>query len=99
MKLEVLDVADCEVAKEVRYYNSKSPGLGTRFVVAVNECFEIIKEWPGVYRALKGGYRCRGVKVFPHAVIYKVYNNVIYVVAVAPYRRRPYYWMRRKVPR
>ncbi len=98
MRLEVLDEAEDEFVVDKREYESREPGLGDRFAQAVDECFENIKSWPDVFKQLRGGYRQRGVKVFPYAVIYKVHNEAIYVIAIAPCRRRPYYWKRRRIP-
>ena len=98
MRLEVLSVADREFDKEKKNYEKRLVGLGLRFAQAVDECYVNITQWPDVYRQLKGGYRQRGVRVFPYAVIYKVHQDVIYIIAIAPCRRRPYYWRRRKIP-
>jgi hypothetical protein len=59
--------------------------------------YQLIRNWPDVFKKLRGGYRQVGVKVFPHSVIFRIYKGDIYVVAVAPYKKRPYYWRNRKL--
>ena len=97
MKFIVLDAVDEEISADRIFYNTRDDGLGDRFVNEVIQTFELIQAWPYVFKKLKGGYRQVGVKVFPHAVIYKIFKDGIYVVAVAPYRKKPYYWRGRKV--
>jgi hypothetical protein len=97
MNFTILDAVNDEIEAERMYYNSKDAELGDRFVQEVIECFELIKAWPDVFKKLKGGYRQVGVKVFPHAVVYKIFKGDIYVVAVAPYKKHPYYWRSRKL--
>jgi hypothetical protein len=93
----VLEEVEAEVQEEREYYNREDEGLGERFVDEVLSTYRVIQSWPDVFKKLRGGYRQVGVKVFPHAVIFRVYKGDMYVVAVAPYRKRPYYWRHRKL--
>jgi hypothetical protein len=86
-RLEMLDASD--------FYDSKSEGLGERFLSEVDKGIAVIieapKRWPQPYR---GFHRYR-IDPFPHGIFYKVLKTEIVVVAVADLRRRPGYWLHR----
>lgn len=70
-------------------------GLGLRFLGAAEETTERISASPDVGSPLEGKYRKRVVPGFPYNIIYRVWEDYVYVVAVAHQHRRPGYWRER----
>lgn len=87
--------AEGEFDAAARFYNSRSPGLGTVFLDAVEKSVALIREYPELGSPI--GHRVRRVLVsgFPYAVIYRVDRQTLFVVAVAHLRRHPGYWINR----
>ena len=91
--------ASAELAEAARWYERRRPGLGARFVAAVDVALEPARPWPSsgaLVTKFGGGLRLRGLRVgrFP----YLVADNAIHVLAVAHDRRRPGYWAPRAEP-
>ncbi|MFT5622717.1 MAG: hypothetical protein ACI9FZ_000642 [Bacteroidia bacterium] len=81
-----------EVKEAQTHYESKVPGLGQAFVVIVHASIQEIKRFPHRSRLLDGNYRRFIVNRFPYGIIYRIEADIIYVVAVAHFKRRPGYW-------
>jgi plasmid stabilization system protein ParE len=87
--------ARTELDESVALYESRLDGLGQRFLEAVEETTERIAATPDAGSPLEGGYRKRLVPGFPYSLIYRVWEDYAYLVAVAHQHRRPDYWRRR----
>ena len=70
-------------------------GLGLRFLSAVEQTAERILDHPEAGAPLSGEFRKRVVSGFPYNIIYRVWEDYIYFVAVAHQHRRPGYWRER----
>src|SRR5213592_3262841 len=96
MVLRLLTPARLEMLEASDFYESRSEGLGTRFLGDVDRAFEKILEsprrWPQPFR---GFHRCR-LDDFPYGVFYRVLRHEVVVVAIAHLARRPGYWLRRR---
>jgi plasmid stabilization system protein ParE len=92
------DLASAELAEAVRWYEHREPGLGDRFLQAVNSTIDLIQSHPdiGVPRASPLPSRQFLVHGFPYRVVYRVRRDDIYVIAVAHTSRRPDYWKERR---
>ncbi|MBK7534267.1 MAG: type II toxin-antitoxin system RelE/ParE family toxin [Myxococcales bacterium] len=96
LRVRVLAQAEADATAAAEWYESRSPGLGARFLAAVVATLERVADGPAQYmrfsRALK--HRRANVQRFPYAVVFSVEGDEIEVVAVAHGRRRPGYWVR-----
>lgn len=92
--------AEDELAAAVSWYDERRPGLGKELFVAVDETFRLIRQFPEMGKRapeLPGKRRVRKIAVegFPYWVVYQELPALLYVVAIAHFRRRPGYWRNR----
>jgi plasmid stabilization system protein ParE len=81
-----------EMSESVDFYEARLDGLGLRFLTAVEQTVERISTHPEAGTPLAGECRKRVVSGFPYNIIYRVWQDYIYLVAVAHHSRRPGYW-------
>ncbi|MEM0966090.1 MAG: type II toxin-antitoxin system RelE/ParE family toxin [Verrucomicrobiota bacterium] len=84
-----------EVAQAERYYEGEVEGLGSAFIQILYESIQEIKKFPEASRVIRDPYRRFLTPRFPYGIIFRVEGAIIYVVAVAHLKRRPYYWKNR----
>ena len=90
-----LPAAEAELLREVEYYSEARSGAGVRFQAAVEVAAGLAARHPlGGARSHKGT-RSILVKGFPFSVVYRPSDQEILVVAVAPHRKSPGYWLAR----
>ena len=87
--------ARAEMREAVEFYEARLDGLGLRFLLAVEQTVERISAHPEAGAPLGGEFRKRIVPGFSYNVIYRVWEDYIYLVAVAHQHRRPGYWRER----
>jgi toxin ParE1/3/4 len=87
--------ARLELLAEVLHYNETEPGLGTRFVAAVEEAAARALAFPRAGSPTRFNARRVLLKGFPFALIYRPEPDGIVVFAVAHHKRHPYYWRSR----
>jgi len=95
MEIEFHPLARAELDASVDFYESRLEGLGIRFLAAVEETTERIAASPGAGSPLTGGFRKRLVAGFPFNIVYRTWDEQMFLVAVAHQHRRPGYWRRR----
>ena len=81
-----------EVVESANYYEEEVDGLGKAFVEKVETAIEDIKSNPLMYRIVIDDYRRHLLNRFPFAVIYRIENDRLYILAVMHLKRRPFYW-------
>ena len=90
-----------EVARELeysaKYYETKSKGLGFRFLFEVEKGLIRIQDrpdaWPPlVYKQIRRYL----LHYFPYAIIYKNDSDTIFILSIMHLSRRPGYWRKRK---
>jgi plasmid stabilization system protein ParE len=84
--------ARAEMRESVEFYEAQLDGLGLRFLSAVEKTSEWISAHPEGGNPLRGEFRKRIIPGFPYNIIYRVWKDYIYLVAVAHQHRRPGYW-------
>jgi len=85
-----------ELVADVRYYNRRVPGRGTRFLKAVEAALVRVSDAPlRPPILLPPDIRSAKVERYPYRVVYLVVDEDIDVLAVAHAKRRPMYWRRR----
>jgi len=87
--------AHAEMIDQARYYESKSEGLGSDFLAAIEEITQRIGKSPKAGSIDSGSIRKRLVSGFPISVLYEVQPDRIYIAAVMHQHRRPGYWRKR----
>ncbi|MGH7823986.1 MAG: type II toxin-antitoxin system RelE/ParE family toxin [Candidatus Binatia bacterium] len=84
--------ARAEMREAVEFYEARLDGLGLRFLSAIEPTVERISDHPEAGAPLGAEFRKRIVSGFPYNIIYRVWEDYIYLVAVAHQHRRPGYW-------
>ncbi|MDZ7813757.1 MAG: type II toxin-antitoxin system RelE/ParE family toxin [Ideonella sp.] len=93
--VQVLPQAEAELPHEVEYYSSARAGTGIRFQAAIEAAIDRAARHPLGGAPSPSGTRSVLVKGFPFSVVYRAEERELLVVAVAPHRRRPGYWLAR----
>jgi toxin ParE1/3/4 len=93
--VRVLPQAEAELLHEVEYYSNARTGAGIRFQAAVEASIERAARHPLGGAPSPKGTRSVLVKGFPFSIVYRADVRELLVVAIAPHRRRPGYWLPR----
>jgi plasmid stabilization system protein ParE len=94
-KLEYLEQALVVAEAAARWYLERSPTAAARFSGELDEAETAILERPEAWPIGEQDTRRYLLPHFPFAVIYRVEESRILIVAVAHARRRPRYWTHR----
>ena len=87
------DEAADELDEAIRYYETKSPGIGLSLADKVSEAFHRIQRNAQLYPFHKDtNFQKCFVRRFLHTVFYLEPDEYIVVIAVAHQRSRPDYW-------
>lgn len=90
------DEAKAEIAHETLYYNAISKALAERFVKAVEDAVALASEFPAMGTSYKYATRRCFPKRFPFSVVYAERSDEVYILALAPFARKPGYWRSRR---
>jgi len=90
--VDYLPDARVELIESALFYEARKTHLGSRFLIAVEACQSVIQRQPALGSPFDSKTRRLMVKGFPFQVIYKDYDDVILVVAIAHCSRKPGYW-------
>ncbi len=93
--------AEAEIREATAWYGSKAEGLDRKFLGAVHDALEELESYPQRFAKLEtlaedAPFRRTLLKGFPYLIVYEVFENEVFVYAVAHASRRPNYWRRRK---
>ncbi|MFO1225757.1 type II toxin-antitoxin system RelE/ParE family toxin [Roseateles sp.] len=95
LPIEFLPAAEAELLHEVDYYSQARTGAGIRFQAAVEAAIERAARHPAGGAPAAAGARSMLVRGFPFSVVYRAEPRLLLVVAIAPHRRQPGYWLSR----
>jgi len=84
--------ARVELFESPLFYEARQTHLGSKFLIAVEACQNIVQKQPALGSPFDSGTRRLMVKGFPFQLIYKEFDDVVLVVAVAHCSRKPGYW-------
>ena len=93
--LEVLPVAAEEATTAARWYFERDARLAVAFEAELTRAFEAIERAPETWATYHHGTHRFLLQRFPYEVVYKVYPEVVLVVAIAHCKRKPGYWRHR----
>ena len=96
MNLVVRPAAGADIEDSFSWYERQRSGLGDEFLVAVQSALKDIVAHPTRYPVLYRNTRRMLVRRFPYAILYRVYAEVIVVIACMHGRRDPRRWRSRK---
>ena len=85
------DAARAELISEIRYYATISKKLGEQVATAVEQATQVASQYPDMGSPYKYGTRRVFPRKFPFSVVYLVRETEVYVLALAPFRRKPGY--------
>jgi len=84
-----------EIESWVAILAERSDRSPARFLEEVRAGFNRIRERPTHAHFIHQSYRRLNLDRFSHAVIYREYDDAVYVIAVTHEKRHPDYWKRR----
>ncbi len=92
MSLVWNDGARLDLVEATSYYGQIDDELGGRFGAAVESATLRIGSNPHMHRRFKSEMRKVRVERFPYALVYRIEENGLHLVAVMHLHRRPDYW-------
>jgi plasmid stabilization system protein ParE len=95
LRVIVRDEAEADIAEAAIWYERQSAGLGAEFVTAVDKCFAVIAQHPEAFPVIYRGARLGLLRKFPYLAVYRVFPDLVSVVAVMHGRRHPRRWKAR----
>ena len=88
--------AELEVAEAAIWYEDHRPGLGQRFLVAVQKAAEGAASSPQLYARVHGELRRVMVHQFPYALIFREAREELFIAACYHLHRDPSVWRSRE---
>jgi hypothetical protein len=95
MNVEFIAPAAVELDDAVDYYNIQSAGLGQKFLDEVIETIGFIEKFPQLWSRNTENTRKAILRKYPFNLIYSIFDDKIYIIAVAHQNREPEYWIDR----
>ncbi len=97
-RIELHSGAQKELTEAFQWYEERSPGLGVRFIEAVNKKFIELGKYPDRYAKRKSEFREVSTNIFPYIIIYEFLSKekVVFVSYVFHSKRNPKLKYRRK---
>jgi len=95
MPLIVRAAAASDIEDAFLWYEHQRPGLGHEFLDAVQAAGERIASHPTMYPIIHRNTRRALLPRFPYGIFYRVYDDVIVVVACMHGSRNPRRWKSR----
>jgi plasmid stabilization system protein ParE len=95
VRLVVRDAAEADITEAARWYEQRSPGLGSEFLRAVDVTLAEIVRMPERYPLVRGDARRALLRRFPYAVFFVATADLVSVLACLHARRDPKRWQER----
>ena len=90
------ELAEFELNDAAVFFESKTAGLGVRFLSAVEKAVAEIQQHPQSSPIILKEIRRKLVRKFPFSIMFTIKPDQIRILAVANQKRRPFYWRARK---
>ena len=87
--------ASLELRESAAYYESHVEGLGEEFIAEVERACSLLVRHPALGARYDLRHRRVLLRRFPYALIYRVHEAELTIIAVAHTKRRPGYWQAR----
>jgi plasmid stabilization system protein ParE len=95
MQLLVRSEAAADIEEAYQWYGRQRAGLGEEFLAAVDAKLQDITAHPAAYQIVHRDARRALLGRFPYAIYYRIYEEMIVVVACMHGRRDPTRWKAR----
>jgi plasmid stabilization system protein ParE len=95
MPLIVNPEAEADLVEAKSWYDSQRTGLGDDFLLCLEETLQRLRRMPELYAKTFQDLRLALVRRFPFAVIYRIDDNQITVIAIYHTSRDPRSWQQR----
>jgi hypothetical protein len=95
MQIYFTEPAAIELADAFDFYEIQLQGLGKEFITELEETIQLISNFPELWSENSKHTRKAVLKRFPYNLVYSVYYDNIYIIAVAHQNRKPEYWIDR----
>ena len=95
MRLVVREAAEADITEAARWYEQRSPGLGSEFLRAIDVALAEIARMPERYPVVHGRARRALLRRFPYAVFFVPRPDLVSVIACLHARRDPRHWRER----
>ena len=87
--------AEADVVTARAWYERQREGLGSAFLLCVEEVLDHIDRTPGLYPVVYQEVRRAFTRRFPYAVYYRVADDDVVVLGILHTRRDPQEWQSR----
>ena len=84
--------AAADIEEAYRWYEQRQVGLGEEFLAAVDAILGDVVSHPSAYPAVYREARRALLHRFPYAIFYRIYGEIVVVVACMHGRRDPQRW-------
>jgi len=95
MQIVVRPAAAADIDEAFLWYEGQRPGLGSEFLASAQTVVDAIAQHPLRYPVIRRNTRRALLRRFPYAIYFRVYGEVIVVVACMHGRRNPRRWQAR----
>ncbi len=95
MQLLLRPAAAADIEEAFLWYNRQRAGLGEEFLAAVDTALHDIAAHPTAYPVIHREARRVLLRRFPYAIFYRIYGEVVVVLACMHGRRDPGRWKAR----
>jgi hypothetical protein len=95
VKIQILDVAQEDLALGFRFYEGQEPGLGAYFLDCLFSDIDSLLVYAGMHAMTYTYHRCLS-KRFPFAIYYSLDKELVRIHAVLDCRRNPS-WIRKRL--
>ena len=92
MAILVRPAAAADIGEAFLWYERQQAGLGDEFLTAVQSLLENVVAHPTRYPVVHRGTRRALVHRFPYGIFYRIYGELVVVVACMHARRDPRRW-------
>jgi len=99
IKVEFHPEAEQELSEAKSWYRERSKLAARAFATAIATAFLHITASPMRWPETRPGERRYVLTRFPFSILYRLRANVVFVTAIAHQKRRPGYWLDRKMDR
>ena len=88
------DVTD-DIKGAYLWYENQLSGLGHKFIDELENGYVAIQNFPNTWTNFQYGFKRYILNKFPFSIIYTIYDEKIFIIAVIHNSRKPKYWQDR----
>ncbi|WP_293626182.1 type II toxin-antitoxin system RelE/ParE family toxin [Salinisphaera sp.] len=92
MQIEFLRAARAEAREQAAYYQEIEAGLDECFIDELDRILALLSAYPAIGQRIAEDVRRLDLTGFPHAVVYRLEQGRLLILAISHHRRRPGYW-------